>query len=97
MQLYKALHIIIIWPHCAACRILVPQPVTKPMFPAVEMWSLNKWTARQVPKHCILKQSLTLSNLPMCQMCQLKRHINSEELRINKVTERFKKELSQAG
>lgn len=33
----------------------------------------------------------------MCQMCKLERHINSEALRINKVTERLEKELSQAG
>ena len=32
-----------------ACRILVPQPGIKPVPPAVEAWSLNHWTAREVP------------------------------------------------
>ena len=44
------------WPHCAACRILVPQLGIEPMLPAVEVWSLNHWTAREVPDracHCM--------------------------------------------
>ena len=32
-----------------ACRILVPQPGTEPSSPAVEAWSLNHQTAREVP------------------------------------------------
>ena len=32
-----------------ACEILVPQPGIKPMPPAVEAWSLNHWTTREVP------------------------------------------------
>ena len=31
-----------------ACRILVPQPGTKPTLPAVEAQSLNHWTSREV-------------------------------------------------
>ena len=32
----------------AACVILVPRPGLEPMPPAVEAWSLNYWTAREV-------------------------------------------------
>ena len=34
--------------HYAACGILVPTQGFKPMPPAVEAWSLNYWTAREV-------------------------------------------------
>ena len=37
------------WPHCAACGILVSRPGIKPASPEVEVWSLNHWTAREVP------------------------------------------------
>ena len=33
----------------AACRILVPRPGIEPVPPALEVWSLNHWTAREVP------------------------------------------------
>ena len=36
------------WPHCVACGILVPRPGIKPTSPAVEAWSLNHWTAREI-------------------------------------------------
>ena len=36
------------WPHCTACRILVPGPGIEPTPPAVEAWSLNSWTTREV-------------------------------------------------
>ena len=32
-----------------ACGILVPWPGIEPMHPAMEVWSLNHWTAREVP------------------------------------------------
>ena len=32
-----------------ACGILVPQPGIEPMPPAVEAYSLNRWTVREVP------------------------------------------------
>ena len=32
-----------------ACGILVPQPEIEPVPPAVEAWSLNHWTTREVP------------------------------------------------
>ena len=37
------------WPGCKACGILVPRPGIAPAPPAVEAWSLNHWTAREVP------------------------------------------------
>ena len=36
------------WPRCAACGILVPRTGIEPVPPAVEAWSLNHWTAREV-------------------------------------------------
>ena len=33
------------------CRILIPQPEIKPVIPAVEAWSPNHWTAREVPRY----------------------------------------------
>ena len=37
-----------------ACGVLVPQPGIKPTPPAVEVWSPNHWTTRQVPVCVIL-------------------------------------------
>ena len=37
-----------------ACGLLVPQTGIKPVPPAVEVWSLNHWTAREVPIHTVL-------------------------------------------
>ena len=37
------------WLHLEACGILVPQPGIEPVFPAVEVWSPNHWTTREVP------------------------------------------------
>ena len=39
----------VFWPHRASCRILVPRPGIEPTPPVVEAWSLNRWTARDVP------------------------------------------------
>ena len=35
--------------HCKTCEILAPQQWIEPLPPAVEMWSLNHWTTREVP------------------------------------------------
>ena len=35
--------------HHAACDILVPQPGIEPVPPALEAWSLNHWTTKEVP------------------------------------------------
>ena len=39
------------WPLCHVCRILVFQPGIEPVPPAVEAWSLNHCTAREVPRN----------------------------------------------
>ena len=42
------LNIILFYQPChIACGVLVLQPGTEPMLPAVEMWSPNHWTARK--------------------------------------------------
>ena len=38
------------WLLCAACEILLPRSGIQPVPPAVEAWSVNHWTAREVPK-----------------------------------------------
>ena len=38
------------WPCREACGILVTQPGIEHVPPAVEVWSLNHWIAREVPK-----------------------------------------------
>ena len=43
-------------PHCTACRILVPRPGIEPVPSAVEAWSLNHWTTREVPKGLCLNE-----------------------------------------
>ena len=35
------------------CGILVPQPGIELMPPAVEVWSLNSWTTREVPENAV--------------------------------------------
>ena len=46
---YQARVVFFFWLHHAACGILVPPPGIEPVPPAVEAWSLNHWTAREVP------------------------------------------------
>lgn len=43
-------------PHHSACRIFVPLLGIEPMPPAVEMWSANYWTTREVPQGQFLKK-----------------------------------------
>ena len=40
------------WLHHTACGILVPHLGIEPMPPAVEAWSLNHWTNREVLYKC---------------------------------------------
>ena len=44
-------------PLCAACGILFSQPGIEPTPLALEVWSLNHWTTREVTKIDILKGS----------------------------------------
>ena len=41
--------LIYFWPRHMACGILVPWLGIEPAPPALEAWSLNHWTAREVP------------------------------------------------
>ena len=49
----------IFWLHRVACGILVPWPGIKPVSPALEAWSLNHWTAREVLICELKKKNLT--------------------------------------
>ena len=63
------------WPRQAACGNLVPQPGIEPMPPAAEAWSLNHWTAREVPGDI----ELLSSNLPSVT-CQWLVHLCNKYL-----------------
>ena len=41
-----------------ACRILVPQPGSEHVRPAVEVLSLNPWVAREFPSSCFLNEEI---------------------------------------
>ena len=49
------------WPCHVACGILVPRPGTEPVPPAVEVQSLNHWTAREVLKSTISEMKVILN------------------------------------
>ena len=40
------------WPRSVACGVLVPWPGIEPEPSALEVWSLNPWTAREAPAPC---------------------------------------------
>ena len=46
---YFILFYVLIWPYHAAFGILAPRPGMEPEPPAVEVWSLNHWTTREIP------------------------------------------------
>ena len=46
----------IFWPGHEARGILVPRLGIKPVPPAVEAWSLNQWTVREVPSFFFLEE-----------------------------------------
>ena len=48
--------------HCAVCRILVSRPGIKQVPPAMEVWSLNHWTVREIPIKSFNKRKLSLSS-----------------------------------
>ena len=54
------LFIFYFWPYSAACRSLVPQPGVGPRPPAVEVWSSNPWTTREVPLFFLSLENLIL-------------------------------------
>ena len=43
-----------LWPCPSACGILVPWPGMEPIPSTLEAWSLNHWTAREVPRKILL-------------------------------------------
>ena len=47
-----------LWLCRVACGIFVPRPGTKPVPAALEAWSLNQWTAREVPLVASLMMAL---------------------------------------
>ena len=54
------------WPHLAECEILVLWPGLEPVPPAVEVQSLNHWTARDAPLllfKCKKKKKITVNCL----------------------------------
>ena len=46
----KSVLFLFFWPHHVACRIFVPLLGIEPLPLAVEMWSPNYWTTREVPQ-----------------------------------------------
>ena len=62
--LYKT-SLFFFWLHHAAYGILVPQPGIEPTPPAMEVWSLNHWIAREVPKAWLEVCGHTLRNISM--------------------------------
>ena len=40
---------LLFWPHCEACRILVPNQGSSPCPPALQLQNLTPWAAREVP------------------------------------------------
>ena len=44
----------------AACRILIPRLGIEPSPPALEAWSLNHWTAREIPQLVLLEAEACL-------------------------------------
>ena len=53
------------WPHCIIFMILVPQPGIEPVSPALGVWNLNHWTAREVPQPLFFIALTTPSLLPV--------------------------------
>ena len=59
--LFKNLFIYLFWVRwvlLVAHGILVPQPGIEPMPPALEVWSLNHWTTREVSRSFFFKQEI---------------------------------------
>ena len=70
---------LIFWPCPAACGILVPRPGMQPEPPAVEAWSLNHWTTREVPLciYCASAESVDISCLlPRWEPARVRAHVH---------------------
>ena len=53
-------------PHCSVCEILVPRSGIKPVPPAVETWTLNHSTTREVPHKLFLAAAAAAKSLQSC-------------------------------
>lgn len=74
-------HLFFFWLHREPCKILVPQSELESMFPAVEeAWSLNRWTAREMPLvnhlYCIL-QNIIRNGFNLRKQCPHLRSLGS--------------------
>ena len=45
-----------------ACGILLSQPGVEPASPALDVWSLNHWTTREVPRPTVLHPIVGYAN-----------------------------------
>ena len=57
----------IFWLCLVACGILVPQPGIEPLFPALEVQSLNCWHVREVPASLFLRGCQVTSSKEMLE------------------------------
>ena len=55
LYILKKMNLFILELCCVAWRIQFPSPHTEPLPPAVEAWSLNPWTTREVPNKINVK------------------------------------------
>ena len=62
------------WLHCMACRILVAQPGIEPVHPAVEAWSLNHRTVREVHRPTLRNNKVEISHYRIMLLPKLKLH-----------------------
>ena len=59
LEIYGAFCLFVFWLHRVTCGISVPRLGMEPMPPAVEAWSLNHWTTREVPVgHFLIDKNL---------------------------------------
>ena len=61
LKFYLLLLFLLLWPCCAACGILVPQPGIEPTPPAMEVLDLNHW---EVPSASLFNTKPKASNSP---------------------------------
>ena len=62
---------------CEACGILIPSPGIKPAFPCKGRWSLNHWTAREVPCNSWAKALVSINQPFTCNPCLPLPHLAS--------------------
>ena len=70
------------WPCHEACRVLVPQPGTEPVFLALKAPSPNHWTVREFPMNT-LKNKFILQNLKEKLQVWFEEFFFQNHLRVN--------------